>query len=578
VESEITSMHRPITALLTACLLLSSCAATSPPGALPGSSSGPLGQAHGPFGGLRQVDMGYPSGGRIALRFPTSVTQKPGYKLKQVSTSTDVDRYVIRLSRTTADELGGLRVNQQVVTQLDVLNGTAGVYFTNVQPGDYLVQLAVLAADGTQLAQEVSFAAPPGSGLSVKPGHPDGDPLSAGLFVDANTIPPEGPEPSAVDTLATLNVDVLLYTKVLPENDVPDIDRLNANVTIHDPVQDNQFLEGGSSALLQCAPFTNIVSTLAGTGTAGFADGAGATAQFNNPGGVAVDTAGNAYVADQDNHRVRKVTATGVVSTLAGSGTAGFADGAGATARFISPFGVAVDTGGNVYVADFDLHRIRKVTPAGLVSTLAGSGTQGYADGAGATARFSTPTGLAVDINGNVYVAEVGNNRIRKVTSAGVVSTLAGDGTIGFADGAGATAKFAFPIGVAVDLGGNVYVADSANHRIRKVTSAGVVSTVAGSGIAGFADGAGATARFSNPYGVAVDTGGNIYVADKGNHRIRKVTSAGVVSTLSGDGTNGFADGASATARFSFPSGVTVDACGKLFVADQSNQRIRQIQ
>ena len=285
-----------------------------------------------------------------------------------------------------------------------------------------------------------------------------------------------------------------------------------------------------------------VVSTLAGSGTGGFADGAGAQAQFYNPGGVAVDGAGNVYVADGSNHRIRKVTAAGVVSTLAGSGSGGFADGAGAQAQFYDPTGVAVDGAGTVYVADRDNNRIRKVTAAGAVSTLAGSGTAGFADGAGALAKFTFPVDVAVDKAGSIFVADGAcgrfdygnwdNFRIRKVTASGVVSTLAGSGIWGLTDGMGTQARFAFPLGVAVDSAGNVLVADSENNRIRKVGADGVVSTLAGSGCGydcgGFADGVGAQARFNIPSGVAVDGAGNIYVSDQYNHRIRKVFGDGV--------------------------------------------------
>jgi len=274
--------------------------------------------------------------------------------------------------------------------------------------------------------------------------------------------------------------------------------------------------DGDGNVTVKC--FRRLVTTLAGS-TAGFADAVATAAQFNFPRSVAVDAAGNVYVADTSNNRIRKITAAGSVSTLAGS-TQGFADGTGAAAQFSFPIGVAVDAAGNVYVADANNHRIRKITAAGAVSTLAGS-TAGFTDGVGAAAQFNGPLGVAVDAAGNVYVADSINNRIRKITAAGAVSTLAGS-TAGFADGVGAAAQFSFPAGVAVDAAGNVYVADISNQRIRKITAAGAVSTLAGS-TAGFLDGVGAAAQFNNPAGVAVDAAGNVYVADTGNNRIRKI-------------------------------------------------------
>jgi prepilin-type N-terminal cleavage/methylation domain-containing protein len=315
------------------------------------------------------------------------------------------------------------------------------------------------------------------------------------------------------------------------------------------------------------------VSTLAGLGTAGYSDGTGAAAQFNTPTGVAVDSSGTMYVADYANNRIRKMTPAGVVSTLAGSGTTGSSDGTGAAAQFSYPRGVAVDSSGTMYVADYANHRIRKITPAGVVSTLAGS-TASFADGTGAAAQFNYPRGVAVDSSGTAYVADTYNHRIRKITPAGVVSTLAGS-TASFADGTGAAAQFNYPFGVAVDTSGTVYVADNYNHRIRKITPAGVVSTLAGS-TAGFADGTGSAAQFNYPTGVAVDTSGTVYVADASNNRIRKISPSGVVSTLAGS-TAGFADGTGAAAQFSLPYGVAVDSSGTLYIADAYNHRIRKI-
>jgi len=319
------------------------------------------------------------------------------------------------------------------------------------------------------------------------------------------------------------------------------------------------------------------VSTLAGSGIYGFADGTGTAAQFYYPNGVAVDASANLYVADRNNNRIRKITAAGVVTTLAGSGIEGLTDGTGTAAQFSNPIGVAVDGSGNVYVADLNNNRIRKITAAGVVTTLAGSGIQGSADGTGTSAQFFLPFGVAVDASGNVYVADTYNNRIRKITATGVVTTLAGFGIQGFADGTGTSARFNKPSGVAVDGSGNVYVADNLNHRIRKITAAGVVTTLAGSGVAGFAEGTGTVARFNTPSGVAVDGSGNVYVADTNNNRIRKITAAGIVTTLAGSGIEGFANATGTAAQFRNPIGVAVDSSGNVYVADTFNNRIRKI-
>jgi sugar lactone lactonase YvrE len=326
------------------------------------------------------------------------------------------------------------------------------------------------------------------------------------------------------------------------------------------------------------------VTTLAGTaGMSGSADGMGAAARFNYSSGVAVDSAGNVYVADMDNHTIRKVIAAGnMTTTLAGAaGAYGSADGTGAAARFRGTSGVAADSAGDVYVADTFNATIRKVTATETVTTLAGAaGMAGSTDGTGAAAWFNGPNGVAVDSAGNVYVADFYNRTLRKITAAGVVTTLAGTaGMGGSADGMGAAARFDSPSGVAVDSAGNVYVADRGNDTIRKVTAGGVVTTLAGTaGMAGSADGTGAAARFSSPNGVAVDSAGNVYVGDTQNSTIRKITPAGVVMTVAGSApiTDGL-DGTGAAARFNGPRGVAVDGAGNVYVADTYNSTIRKV-
>jgi sugar lactone lactonase YvrE len=320
-----------------------------------------------------------------------------------------------------------------------------------------------------------------------------------------------------------------------------------------------------------------MVSTLAGS-TRDYADGTGTAAKFSVPNGVAVDSAGNVYVADTQNHRIRKITPAGVVTTFAGSDR-GYADGTGAAAKFAEPDGMAVDSTGNVYVADNSNSRIRKITPEGVVTTIAGS-DRGYAEGAGVAAKFFWPHDVAVDGAGNIYVADSGNHRIRKITPAGIVTSFAGS-TEGYADGTGAAAKFAGPQSVAVDSADNVYVADTFNHRIRKITPEGVVITLAGSGDTGRdnggnADGTAQDAQFAHPRGIAVDSAGSVYVADAQNLRIRKITPEGEVTTIAGS-TGGNADGTGAEAQFHTPNDVAVDSEGNVYVADRGGDRIRKI-
>ena len=324
-----------------------------------------------------------------------------------------------------------------------------------------------------------------------------------------------------------------------------------------------------------------VVTTLAGSGPDANVDEPGAADLINNPQGVAVDSSGVVYVADTGNQLIRKISPEGVVTTWAGSvtydsygypGVGGFSDGTGTAARFNSPQGVAVDSVGTVYVADSGNRRIRKISPEGVVTTLAGSGVEGFADGTGAAAQFSYPRGVAVDSSGTVYVADSGNALIRKITTAGVVTTLASSGVAGYADGTGAAAQFSGPQGVAVDASGTVYIGDGDNNRIRKISPEGVVTTLAGPGGGIFGG-----AQFDGLRGVAVDSVGTVYVADLYNYRIRKISPEGVVTTLAGSAKYGHADGTGAAAQFSGPTGVAVDSYGVVYVADSGNNQIRKI-
>jgi serine/threonine protein kinase, bacterial len=292
---------------------------------------------------------------------------------------------------------------------------------------------------------------------------------------------------------------------------------------------------------------------------------------------VAVAANGTVYVADTNNNLIRQITPAGVVSTLAGSGSQGSANGTGLVASFNLPYGVAVAANGTIYVADRNNHLIRQITPAGVVSTLAGSGSQGSANGTGSAASFNSPCGVAVAANGTVYVADTNNNLIRQITPAGVVSTLAGSGSTGSANGTGSAASFNVPFGVAVAANGTVYVADTFNNRIRQITPAGVVSTLAGSGSYGNANGTGLAASFNTPCGVAVAANGTVYVADTNNNLIRQITPAGVVSTLAGSGSYSNDNAVGTSASFSAPGGVAVTADGTVYVADKGNRLVRVI-
>ena len=286
-----------------------------------------------------------------------------------------------------------------------------------------------------------------------------------------------------------------------------------------------------------------VISTVAGgNGGYGFnGDGGAATStNLNYPSGVAVDAVGNIYIADQNNQRIRKVNSNGIISTVAGNGTQGFSgDGGAATsAQLNSPSGVTVDAAGNIYIADQFNNRIRKVNSSGVISTVAGNGTQGFSgDGGAATsAQLYSSGGVAVDAAGNIYIADNGNNVIRKVNTNGIISTIAGNGTQGFSgDGGAATsANLSYPTGLEVDASGNIYIAEGSTNRIRKVNSSGIISTIAGNGIIGFSgDGGVATsANLYNPTGVAVDVSGNIYIADENNKRVREVIFPPVIASF----------------------------------------------
>ena len=312
------------------------------------------------------------------------------------------------------------------------------------------------------------------------------------------------------------------------------------------------------------------VATLAGSGKLGAKNGTAAQAEFNYPYDVSTCSLGKVYIADADNHLVR-VFSGGVVGTLAGSGTKGHQDGAKLSAKFNLPTGLAVDSGcTKIYVADRSTQRIRLIA-GGVVSTFAGTAQHGSVDGPAGKAQFHSAMDVALGPGGKLYVADTYNHKIRVVAN-GMVSTLAGDGTAGLVNGAAASARFNYPQGIFVDSAGKVYVADTSNSAIRLI-SGGLVSTLAGDGTKGLVDGAAASARFDLPQGVAVDGNGLIYVGDRSNHSVRLIF-AGQVHTLAGG--HGFADGDLKTARFRYPAGLAI-AGKNIYVADRGNHRIRRI-
>jgi len=328
----------------------------------------------------------------------------------------------------------------------------------------------------------------------------------------------------------------------------------------------------------KCQAGAGKVSTVAGDGTKATIDHKDATkGSMNYPADVGADKLGNVYVAVGTSHRIRKFNVGGGIKIHAGSGKAGFADGIGTGAKLNLPMGLVVLPDGSMYVAEAGNHRIRQIDKSGTVKSYVGSGASAWADGTGTKASFNGPQGIAQDAFGNLYVADTSNHRIRKVEAGGKVTTVAGSYLVGLQDGKGSAVRFNFPAGVAVGSGGFVYVADTGNNAIRRISSDGTVTTLAGKPAAGFADGKGGNAQFRGPTDLDVDALGNIIVADRLNNRIRRVTSDGVVATIAGGNVNGFVDGDPLAARFTQPVGVGIDANGRMFIADRNNSRIRMI-
>ena len=346
----------------------------------------------------------------------------------------------------------------------------------------------------------------------------------------------------------------------------------------------NVFITDTDNSTIRKATSAGAVTLFAGTaGSQGGTDGTGTAAHFTKPTGLGRDASNNLFVTDVSGQTVRKITSTAVVTTFAGSnGVSGSNDSnTGASARFSSPSGAVVDPSGDIFISDATNGTVRKVTSAGAVTTVVGTaGSQGSVDGTGAGAMFYRPVGLAADASNNLFVADPVAHAIRKITTSGVVATFAGySAVVGANDNTGSLAGFRDPSGVIADSGGNLFIADTGNHTIRKVTPTGAVTTFAGlAGSTGTTDATGTSARFSSPSGLAIDRSNNIYVADTGNHTIRKVTSGGVVTTVAGlAGTSGSTDTTGTSARFKSPAALAVTSAGILYVADTGNYTIRKI-
>jgi trimeric autotransporter adhesin len=347
----------------------------------------------------------------------------------------------------------------------------------------------------------------------------------------------------------------------------------------------NLYLADSYTGRIRRVNGSGMITTIVGT-TQGFSgDGDSSLfAQLAMPKTMALDKNGNLYIADHQNHRIRKVSTAGIISTVAGNGTAGFSgDGGPATSATLNgPFGVAVDSQGNIFIGDTSNHRLRKVRTDGIITTVAGNGVVGYSgDGTlGTQTSLNRPMGIVFDSAGNLYIGDCTNRRLRKLTPAGIISTVAGNGSTGFSGDGGLaiSASFRNVMDVAIDGAGNLYIADFGNHRIRKVSTSGIVTTVAGNGVAGYSGNGGSatSASLNKPTGVAVDSAGNLYISDSENHQIRKVSS-GIINAIAGNGSRNGDGGLAARARLDEPYALIEDTVGNLYICDRWQHVVRKV-
>jgi sugar lactone lactonase YvrE len=316
------------------------------------------------------------------------------------------------------------------------------------------------------------------------------------------------------------------------------------------------------------------VSTFAGNGVSGYADGQASSSEFKYPTSITFDNNGNLYVAETQGHRIRKITPDGTVSTAAGNGSMGWIDGVADSAEFNNPYGIICDQAGNIYVGDTYNGYIRQITTAGIVNTLSTNGL-GFVNQPATPAQFINPLGLAIDSKGVLYVAD--GNVIKTISSVGKIDTLLGTGTQGYIDGIPSVSEFKAPAGLTFDKQGNLYIADTYNSIIRKYISNGAVSTFAGNSAGGFLDSTAFNAKFLQPQALAVDSVGNVYVGDYANARVRKIGIDGNVTTVAGNGVHAYVDSNSGIPEFYSPWGLAIDSKGNIYVADSRNNVIRKI-
>jgi sugar lactone lactonase YvrE len=439
----------------------------------------------------------------------------------------------------------------------------------NVQPGFYRMRVKNLTTglNGISSGSYQVFTLSPPSISSVNP--TTGTPGTTVTITGTNFFPQIGGNQVFFNGLAGLMLSESATQLVVA---VP-AGATSGNVTV---VVNNLTAIGPSFTYIPAVAALN----LAGNGIKAYVDGFRNRASFNLPIDIARAPDGSLYVSDAGSHRIRFVSlGKDTVMSVAGNGAAGYADDTGINASFNTPTGLAFLPNGDLLVADWGNHCIRRVrVNDGNTTLFAGTpGVSGLANGTANQARFNNPAGLVADALGNVYVADAGNHCIRRIGNNGAVTTLAGS-TAGFADGTGATAQFNSPQRLVLDAAGNIVVSDNVNNRIRSITTAGVVTTIAGSGQQGFADGSATSAQLNRPLGLAYDALGNLYVADNGNHVVRRIAPGGAVTTYAGQPMlNGFANGLAALALFNRPAGLTIDPSGNLYLADYLNNRVRQV-